>query len=1854
MKKIFNHINIISLITFGFFILSVFLIPDEAAATLTLPINESFETANTSGNSSALPNNWLTTTYSSVQWSRCGTEPSTAEENAFKEITPNGSYMGKANLFYTTDKGALVRLYTADNFVFPSEGFCETSFYMYHYPDLYAGTDGANDRIQFQVSADGGTSWNDIGSPVYRVNGTAVGWSSYTFSLSAAAYGGANMRVGFLVYGDAGYNIYLDDIGIYSTTPANLTATAGNGNVVLNWDSVKGATYYKVYKSTTAGSYSEVDAGVAKTGTSYTVTGLTNGTPYYFVVTATTNFSAESAYSAYTTSTPISTIPAPPSGLTATEGNGQITLSWGSVTGATSYRVYQSTTSGSGYSEVDAGVVKTETSYTVTGLSNSVNYYFVVTATTAGGTSPYSDELTAMSSVPSAPANLKAAAGDGQVTLSWDSVTGASSYKVYQSTTQGGAYTEVEPGMTKTGTSYTVSGLTNNIPYYFAVKARRSEDSSNSNEVCCKPLKIEAPAGSGTSADPYIIDNPYDLVWMSANISTVNAVYFKQTVDIDMTGVDLTPIGNNAYSFKGIYDGSGRTISNLTINSNLTSIGLFGRIYDGTVKNLTLNNISVKCTGTAISDVGGLAGFASGTIEGCNVIGGSYIEGSAQSSEGAILGSFGSGSIKNCYSTATITGNSSNSSIGGIVGYVTNGTSLDSSVQNCYFAGTLAGTAGAQGGIAGLTYGNFLLSDNYFLNSVTTNGIGSPASNSGASPATDASLKQQLANWNYSTVWYLDAGNKYPDLRTPAPCAGDIVITVNPEGTDDTLTVSGVAANDIIKVYNAPTGGDLIATRTVAAGPTSEAVSIGKINTGSGSVYVSVTSSFRPESGRIQKGIPSAPTGVTATAGDRQATVSFTAPASDGGSAVTGYTVTSDPAGGIDSNAGSTGLSHVITGLTNGTAYTFTVTATNSIGTGAASAPSAAVTPVGAPGAPTGVTATAGDRQATVSFTAPASDGGSAVTGYTVTSDPAGGIDSNAGSTGLSHVITGLTNGTAYTFTVIATNSIGTGAASAPSAAVTPATVPGAPTGVTATAGDRQATVSFTAPASDGGSAVTGYTVTSDPAGGIDSNAGSTGLSHVITGLTNGTAYAFTVTATNSIGTGAASAPSTAVIPFSSSTISPAAATFDKKTSAQADIPVILTLNGNILSSIQNGAATLVKDTDYSISGTTVTILKAYLAGQATGTLTLTFNFSAGSARTLIITIIDSTGPVNHAPTAKSPVPTQTITGTGSSSFNAGDVAEDTDGDTLTVTSIKNNPDPAIATAALNSGTVTVTGVVYGATTVVVVVSDGALTVDVSVPIAVSATPEQNSTISPVTATFDKKSSAQADISVALTLNGNTLSGIQNGITVLMKDADYIITGSTVTLLKAYLASQATGTAVLRFNFSAGNVQTLTITVIDSTSGGSGGTSGSSGTTGAASTTASNNASIIVNGDTMTAGALETQTRNGQTVTALTVDPAKLAGILVAAGNNAILTIPVTGSDVTRSMLTGKMITDLQAQQIILEIKTDSATYTLPASEIDIGAISEQFGASVNLEDIKVQIEIAEPPAETTELVENAAAAGEFTIVAPAVNFAVSCTYNNQAVNISSFSSFVERTIEIPDAVDPHKVTTGIIVNPDGTVRHIPTKIVQKDGRYHAVLNSLTNSTYTLIWHRVEFTDVSVHWAKAAVNDMGSRMVVTGVGNNNYAPDRDITRAEFAAIVVKALGLEVGKGENKFNDVRASDWYCGYITAANAYGIINGYSETAFGPRDKITREQAMAIIANTMKVTGLESSLTDSEVKNLLANFTDASDISDYAPNSIALCLKTGIASGRSSSTVAPLDYITRAETAAMIQRLLQKSDLI
>jgi hypothetical protein len=243
--------------------------------------------------------------------------------------------------------------------------------------------------------------------------------------------------------------------------------------------------------------------------------------------------------------------------------------------------------------------------------------------------------------------------------------------------------------------------------------------------------------------------------------------------------------------------------------------------------------------------------------------------------------------------------------------------------------------------------------------------------------------------------------------------------------------------------------------------------------------------------------VPGAPVIGSATAGDASASVTWTAPASDGGSAITGYAIIAidtagNPAG--TTTATATATTATVTGLTNTRGYRLQVLAYNGVGTGALSAPSNTVTPTAptpppptatVPKAPTIGTPTRGNASALVRWTSPP-NGGSAITGYWVRVVNAANAQvgalrpATAGATSLR--VTGLVNGTAVRFQVKARNAVGTGALSAPSATITPATTPSAPRIGTATAGAAGGKITalarWSTPTSTGGSAITGYLVT--------------------------------------------------------------------------------------------------------------------------------------------------------------------------------------------------------------------------------------------------------------------------------------------------------------------------------------------------------------------------------------------------------------------------------------------------------------------------------------------------------------------------------------------------------------------------------------------------------------------------------------------------------------------------------------------------------------------------------------------------------------------------------------------------------
>jgi fibronectin type 3 domain-containing protein/regulation of enolase protein 1 (concanavalin A-like superfamily) len=354
-------------------------------------------------------------------------------------------------------------------------------------PGGLAATAGNNQVALSWGTSSGATSYNlkrstvsggpyiTIASPstTSYTDATAANGTTYYYVVSAVSAGGESANSG---------QVAATPRVPAPPTPTGLAVTAGNNQAALTWNASSGATSYNVGRSTTSGGGYVTIASPATPN--YTDTTAANGTTYYYVVSA-VNGGGTSASSSQVTATPEPPVPPTPTGLTATAGNAQVALTWNASSGATSYNVGRSTTSGGGYATIASPATA---NYTDTTAANGTTYYYVVSAVNGGGTSANSSQVIATPepSIPSTPTGLAATAGNNQVALTWNASSGATSYNVGRSITSGGGYATIASPATANFTDTTAA---NGTTYYYVVAAVNGGGTSpNSSQVVATPV----------------------------------------------------------------------------------------------------------------------------------------------------------------------------------------------------------------------------------------------------------------------------------------------------------------------------------------------------------------------------------------------------------------------------------------------------------------------------------------------------------------------------------------------------------------------------------------------------------------------------------------------------------------------------------------------------------------------------------------------------------------------------------------------------------------------------------------------------------------------------------------------------------------------------------------------------------------------------------------------------------------------------------------------------------------------------------------------------------------------------------------------------------------------------------------------------------------------------------------------------------------------------------------------------------------------------------------------------------------------------------------------------------------------
>lgn len=412
---------------------------------------------------------------------------------------------------------------------------------------------------------------------------------------------------------------------------------------------------------------------------------------------------------------------------------------------------------------------------------------------------------------------------------------------------------------------------------------------------------------------------------------------------------------------------------------------------------------------------------------------------------------------------------------------------------------------------------------------------------------------------------------------------------------------------------------------------------------------------------------------------------------------------------------------------------------------------------------------------------------------------------------------------------------------------------------------------------------------------------------------------------------------------------------------------------------------------------------------------------------------------------------------------------------------------------------------------------------------------------------------------------------------------------------------------------------------------------------------------VLVNGKAQPLATSETSTKDGKVVANITLNDSQIREKVEAEKVGSTVTIPVSSHvDLVVGTLNGQTVKMMEEKEAVLEVISETARYTIPAEQIDIDSISRAIGDTIKLKDIIVSVEIGLSSSETIQTINDSADENGYKVVVAPVRFSVKCNKENKMVEVKEFTGYVSRSIPLPKGVDSDKITTGVVLNADKTLSHVPTAVELVNGQYYAKINSLTNSDYTIILNEVEFNDAKDHWAKDSINDMGSRLIMAGSNSGNFEPDAAITRGEFSSVIVNALGImRSGKGKHVFSDVGQDNENYNGIGIAVEYNLIKGYGDGTFRPDKKITREEAMTIISRAMDITNERGNDRPELTEQFLKVFEDGIHSSNWAKDGIADCVAADIIPVQMKG-LGVKDYISKAEVATIVRSLLKKSKLI
>lgn len=323
----------------------------------------------------------------------------------------------------------------------------------------------------------------------------------------------------------------------------------------------------------------------------------------------------------------------------------------------------------------------------------------------------------------------------------------------------------------------------------------------------------------------------------------------------------------------------------------------------------------------------------------------------------------------------------------------------------------------------------------------------------------------------------------------------------------------------------------------------------------------------------------------------------------------------------------------------------------------------------------------------------------------------------------------------------------------------------------------------------------------------------------------------------------------------------------------------------------------------------------------------------------------------------------------------------------------------------------------------------------------------------------------------------------------------------------------------------------------------------------------------------------------------------------------------------------------------VIELQVGGVSYELPLRLVDFDRWADALGAELG----EMQLSLTMRTLTGSEREQLQSGMDGVTLLA-AAEFILTVEGGGSSRTIDDFEgTMVKRSFALPTGTGNSRLT-GVRID-DGTPAFVPTVFQNVDGIRTAVILSPTNSIYGVAQYRKSFADVAGHWSRADVELLASKLIVQGVSDDAFAPDADITRAEFAALLVRALGLPIeDDGAAAYTDVSPRDWFAGVVGAASRAGLIRGFEDGSFKPEDKITREQMALMLSRALEVAGKPVTAA----AGVMDGYADRDEVSAWAREAVGQALEAGIMGGMSETGLEPKRNATRAQATAMLKRYL------